>query len=72
MKIIMNQNQEIVEEVQKQLDKNLKQYGKRFCPCVLPINYNNDTICMCKAFREQVDRNEPGECHCGLFIAMND
>jgi hypothetical protein len=22
---------------------------------------------MCKDFREQIERNEPGECHCGLY-----
>lgn len=32
------------------------------CPC--RINKTNETICMCKEFREQ----ESGECHCGLYV----
>lgn len=32
------------------------------CPC--KVKKNEDTLCMCKEFREQ---NEPGYCHCGLY-----
>ena len=33
-----------------------------YCPCV--IFKNEDTLCMCKDFREQ---DEPGECLCGRY-----
>lgn len=33
-----------------------------YCPCA--IIKNEDTKCMCKAFKEQ---KEPGTCHCGLY-----
>lgn len=38
-----------------------------YCPCVLPSERNEDTKCMCKAFREQTTE---GECHCGRFIKV--
>lgn len=33
-----------------------------YCPCA--VIKNEDTKCMCKAFREQT---EPGLCHCGRY-----
>ena len=44
------------EEVLEALRKN-----KGYCPC--KIIKNEDTLCMCKEFREQ----ESGICHCGLY-----
>lgn len=32
-----------------------------YCPCA--IEKTEDTLCMCKEFREQAE----GECHCGRF-----
>lgn len=32
-----------------------------YCPCA--IEKNEDTLCPCKEFREQVE----GECHCGRY-----
>jgi ferredoxin-thioredoxin reductase catalytic subunit len=34
-----------------------------YCPCEL--EKNEDTKCMCKAFKESKDK---GECHCGRFV----
>lgn len=34
------------------------------CPCVPRYAWSNDTLCMCKEFREQ---ETEGECHCGMF-----
>lgn len=64
MKIIINPNKDIVAEVDRQLEENLKEYGHRYCPCSLI--HNEDTICMCKEFREQ----EEGMCHCGKYIKI--
>lgn len=57
MKIRLNNDKELVEEVRKQLKEN-----DGYCPCRL--EKTKDTKCMCKEFREQ----EHGECHCGLYV----
>lgn len=59
MKIILNPNKELVNEIRVQLKEN-----GGYCPC--NILKNEDTKCMCKEFREM---NE-GECHCGLYIKI--
>lgn len=72
MKIRLNDNIELVNEVKNKLKNNKEKYGKQFCPCVIPSKYNDenndDYVCMCKEFREQ----ESGECHCGLYIKTID
>lgn len=72
MKIITNPDKNIVAEIRSSLSENKKVYGKQYCPCVLPSNHNDDTVCMCKEFRDQMDRGELGECHCGLYVIVND
>lgn len=68
MAIRLSEDKELVQEVRKKLKENNEKYGKPFCPCVLPTEYNSensdDYVCMCKAFREQ----KVGECHCGLYV----
>lgn len=59
MKIIVNPDQDLVREIKKKLRET-----NGYCPCVNPKFWNEDTKCMCKAFREQLS----GECHCGLYI----
>lgn len=65
IKIIKNPDGEYVREVQKKLKDN-----NGFCPCRLVKN--DDTKCMCKEFRDAVQRGETGECHCGLFVAVKE
>lgn len=69
--IRLSENKELVKEIKEKLKKNEEKYGKKFCPCVLPTEYNSeksdDYVCMCKAFRKQ----ESGECHCGLYEKIN-
>lgn len=72
MKIVLNTDQELVVEIRSKLEENKKRYGERYCPCVLPNQHNDDTVCMCKEFRDQVKRGETGECHCGLYLSIND
>ena len=72
MTVTMNSNKELVAEIRAKLKDNKEKYGKQYCPCVLPNNHNDDTVCMCKEFREQMDRQEPGECHCGLYVITID
>ncbi len=59
MKIRLNPDQKYVEEIRKQLKEN-----SGYCPCSLVKN--EDTKCMCKAFREMGN----GMCHCGLYIKV--
>lgn len=65
MKIIQNPDDEYVAEMHKSLKEN-----SNYCPCA--ILRNKDTKCMCKDFRDQVARNEPGFCHCGLYCAVEE
>lgn len=60
MKITLNPNKEIVKQVQELLNTTSGQ-----CPCVLETARNEDTLCMCKEFREQ---KTPGYCCCGLWV----
>lgn len=62
MRITQNPDTEYVKEIKRQLKEN-----NGYCPCSIVKNKN--TKCKCKAFREQIARNEPGSCHCGLWIA---
>jgi hypothetical protein len=50
-----------IVEVNHSIRKNVEASGG-YCPCA--IWQNEDTKCMCKEFREQI---EPGLCHCGRF-----
>lgn len=36
-----------------------------YCPC--KPQRNGDTKCMCKEFRDKIDKREAGKCHCGLY-----
>lgn len=58
MKILLNPDISIVEDVRRRLKEN-----DGYCPCRLVKNKN--TKCMCKEFVEQTTS---GECHCGLYI----
>lgn len=58
MKISVSNNKEVVEEVRKKLRAN-----DGYCPCKLVKA--PDTKCMCQEFLNQ---DEPGECHCGLYV----
>lgn len=61
IKVITNPNKEFVEEIRAKIKEN-----NGHCACA--VSFNNDNICMCKEFKEQIGRKESGECHCGLYI----
>lgn len=61
MKIIVNPDPNIVNDIRNKLKEN-----DGYCPCRL--NKTPDTKCMCKQFREQ----DSGMCHCGLYIKINE
>ena len=56
MKVKVNDNKELVEDIRTKLKEN------PHCPCKL--EQTTDTICPCKEFRES---KELGLCHCGLY-----
>lgn len=61
LKIIKNPDKEFYDKItQKVRENNL------YCPCML--QKSQDTLCMCKAFREQTTE---GACHCGRYIKVN-
>lgn len=62
IKITQTEDKELIEEINKQLDRNYVLYGKRYCPCA--IFHTDDYVCMCKDFREL----EEGTCTCGKYI----
>lgn len=65
MKIELNSDKDLVAFVNKQLQDNIKEYGKPYCPCSLI--QDEDMVCPCKAFREQ---DSLGECHCGKWVKI--
>ena len=65
MKITQNPDKEYANDIKKRLKAN-----NGYCPCQLIKDAN--TKCPCKMFREQIDRGEPGACHCGLWVASEE
>lgn len=57
MSIKLNPDKNQVEKIRVAIKNN-----SGYCPCVL--QRTEDTKCMCKDFRENV---ESGYCHCGLY-----
>lgn len=62
MAIRQNPDKEYADEIKRKLKEN-----GGYCPCSLLKT--EDTKCRCKEFRQQIARNEPGYCHCGLWYA---
>ena len=62
MKINVTQtsDKEHVKEIRAALKAN-----DGYCPCRL--EHTVDTKCMCKEFRDQIENEIPGDCHCGLY-----
>ena len=62
MKIRLNEDEKIVKLIREGLVKK-----EGHCPCRLEMT--DDTICMCKEFREQLNDPEyEGYCHCRLYF----
>lgn len=61
MKIRVNENEEIVKLIREGLKKK-----DNHCPCKIEVS--DDTICMCKEFKDQIaDPDFEGYCHCMLY-----
>ena len=63
MRIKKNEDEAFCAEIIKALKEN-----DGYCPCVL--FKDTDTKCMCKDFRDKVANGYRGECHCGLYVAV--
>lgn len=61
MKITFNEDRKVVDAIREGLKKK-----NGHCPCRL--EETEDTMCMCKEFREQIaDPEFEGFCHCRLY-----
>lgn len=58
IKIKLTDDIELRQEIIEKLKEN-----DGYCPCALVKT--QDTVCMCKDFRENV---QSGLCHCGLYV----
>ena len=62
MKIKFNEDRKIVDAIREGLKKK-----NGHCPCRL--EETEDTMCMCKEFRDQIaDPEFEGFCHCRLYF----
>ncbi len=61
MKVRTIDDKELAKKIQQAINNN-----DGYCTCK-PIK-NEDTKCMCKEFRE----GGLGECHCGLYIKIEE
>ena len=61
MRIEVSKDKEFVAEMRKAIKEN-----GGHCPCML--ERTDDTLCMCKEFRDM----DEGTCHCGLYRKYKD
>ena len=59
-KIVLNDDLALVAEVNRQLQET-----RGYCPCAL--EWNADTRCVCKTFKESLANGEETECACGKY-----
>ena len=60
IKVLLNEDKELVKHIREQIKKN-----NGHCCCA--IQFNDDNICMCKDFKEQIKNEKLGYCHCYLY-----
>ena len=61
MKLIFNPDEKIVKAIRDGLKRK-----DGYCPC--RVSKTEDTVCMCKEFRDQIaDPEFEGFCHCRLY-----
>ncbi|MCI8631450.1 MAG: ferredoxin thioredoxin reductase catalytic beta chain [Firmicutes bacterium] len=66
MKILLNENEEIVKTIKEGLETR-----GGYCPCRL--EKSDENLCMCKEFRDQIaDPDFEGYCHCMLYYKSRD
>lgn len=60
MKVTTNPAKELVKAM-----RELIRLNDGYCICA--AEHSPDTQCICKAFRDQMERKEAGPCKCGLY-----
>lgn len=60
MTVSVNKDEALVKAIREAQKAN-----GGYCCCA--IEKTDDTRCICKEFREQIDRKQPGKCPCGLY-----
>lgn len=65
MRIEINSDKDLVEEIRNKIKEN-----NGHCACA--IIFDEYSKCMCKEFREQIANGIVGECHCGLYVAVEN
>ena len=60
MAVRFNEDSELVAQIKE----GLKRKGG-YCPCRL--QKTEDTKCICKEFRDKMEKREKGKCRCGLY-----
>ena len=69
-KVILNPDKEQRDKILFSLKENKIKLGMAYCPCSLI--HNSSTVCQCQEFRDMIQRNEIGSCHCGLYKIVED
>lgn len=65
MRVKVNDDKELVAEIRAAI----KEHDGH---CCCESTKTSENKCMCKAFREQIQRGEPGFCHCMLYEAVEE
>lgn len=64
-RVITNSNKDFVKEIREKIKAN-----NGHCACA--ITFDKDNKCICKEFREQIEKGIAGECHCGLYVIVGE
>ena len=65
LKVKLNSDTERVKQVRAALKEN-----DGYCPCA--VIKTEDTKCMCREFREQIEQGVSGSCHCDLYVCESE
>jgi ferredoxin-thioredoxin reductase catalytic subunit len=65
VKVITNPDKDLVKEIRAKIKAN-----NGHCACA--ISFNESNKCICEEFRQQIKDDKTGECHCGLYIAVEE
>jgi len=65
MRVYQNPDKILSEKIKDKLKAN-----DGYCPC--RIQRTPENKCMCKEFRDMMERKETGFCHCHLYYIDNE
>lgn len=65
VKVTTNPDKDFVKEIRAKIKEN-----NGHCACA--ISFNDSNKCMCEEFKKQIEEGRAGECHCGLYIAIEE